>query len=393
MSVLVPFAIVATAFVALLIYRLVFRASLKSSGATTACATDSDCFNHGLCSADGTCTCAAPFTGPNCTDTSVPLATTSSVNCEQQAFPCVTGTDCNKCNSTSSSTLFSCQAVTAEQSAATGIAGDFCLPVKPNNFCASELAEVCDPSVSGTCARAPGTWFWEGWKNVEAQAWTCGCEYGNYYPINMNTGACEKSAELCRGGTWQYPCARTTATGAACHANTVSDRHLELLGADPATHGVCTCTDALCTRNADCVTECLKCRNRPCAHDGDCSQWCNGGTCVKGACVGTDLKMGTCVDQRTVLNGTLGIPTCGADLCKVQCTSTSCSTATDCANACQRGDAERGVPAPTCVRGLCTGKNLSDNGHWVPNTDVAPYVYGTCACPPGCTSTGAACIC
>jgi hypothetical protein len=219
-------------------------------------------------------------------------------------------------------------------------------------------------------------------------AWTCACEYSKYYPMNMNTGQCDQNAALCQGGRWQFPCVPDGLGG--CKPPSVND-----VKSDPQVNGRCFCQDVKCMNNSDCVTKCQMCTGMQCEQDSDCQGYVNCGltaTCntTTGTCVGPPQSTGgVCANQRPTLDSSLGIPTCTTDLCVVHCGEQSCVQDTDCALACR--------PGATCNKdvGKCVGKELmpAQQGRWIVEDTIAPYVYGTCHCPTGCVNTGLTCHC
>jgi hypothetical protein len=368
----------------LLIVALSLTFAKPAASARFRCAADQDCSNGGICK-NGTCICTAAWIGDACTVIANPSYRRNPMQCAQGAVPCKDNSDCQNCTS-STGAEFECLPLAANQSPYK-VDGNFCLPKKPASYCD---VKPCNPvgQASKSCATVPGNWYWEGWKDVETMSWTCGCEFGNYYPQDISTGACKQSSELCRGGKWQYPCIPNPAVPSKCESVDVDPtKAAETVGKDPATHGRCTCANADCTKDNECVSRCVQCEGRRCNEDNDCSAvWCKSGAkCEEGVCKGEAVGIGTCLDQRTALNTAVGVPTCVTDTCVVHCNLTSCQADAECANVCKEG--------ATCIQGKCKGADLDDAGHWQADETLAPYTYGTCHCPAGCVNTGTTCDC
>jgi len=391
-AILVPVAVLITVLIVVLCVMLV-RPSRQTG---YRCTGNTDCYNGGTCSG-GTCKCQNGWSGDACGVVSAMQQRTNVKECSKGLAPCGSDSDCVACAS-STGAEYACQDVTADQSAF-NVAGKYCLPLKPSNWCAPPHpcipSEHCDPATGMcSCDTMSGIWYWEGWKDVETMAWTCACEYDNYYPQDLNTGACVKSGELCRGGKWKYPCVPDGSGG--CLNQTPAQ-----VGGNPQVNGKCYCQNSECVDDGDCVTMCQKCNGMQCdatLNQADADKQCQSyATCASdakcnlstGVCVGKPQTTGMCKEQRTGLNGPLGIPTCVTDTCTVHCGTTACTTDDDCSLACRPGakcDAKLGV---------CHGMDHmpQNQGRWVGEDKIAPYVYGTCKCPPGCINTGLSCDC
>jgi hypothetical protein len=200
-----------------------------------------------------------------------------------------------------------------------------------------------------------------GWQGVEAMAWTCECEFPSFYPMDMATGKCEKSSQVCRHGTWTYPCKLNKDDFTKCDPLTF-DEEQALIGTAPLMNGLCDCQDV------------------PCKNDDQCAV----------ACVG-----GKCANQRLGLDPTSGLPVCVQDTCKagLPCvTNKDCGAGVACLNGfCASSEmactTDKDCPYPIkCKDGKCF------TGEWK-IADFPPYTYGFCDCPDGCTSTGYGCDC
>lgn len=311
------------------------------------CKSNQDC-NQGTCK-DGTCQCPVGWSGAKCNVNLnlVQPITGSTGKCSLQPIACTSTADCrNACGA--SSVEFTCQQVSPEQNPF-GKEGNYCLPAKPINQCA---AVTTDPS-----HHIPGKWTWVGWDEVDAQAWSCLCEYPNFYPQDVTTGQCLKSEELCEFGKWTYPCVRQS--DGTCKELTPSEIQ-KLVGSHPLFHGQCSCKNVSCTSDDQCVVGCVN---------------------------------GTCVNQRLGLNSQ-GLPTCVQDTCSspIACsTDNPCKNGSSCVNGtCLSPDLtcskDSDCPSRVCENGVC------DLGKWV-TADFAPYTYGFCQCPPTCQMTSRGCQC
>ncbi|MCH9717941.1 MAG: hypothetical protein K0U52_12805 [Gammaproteobacteria bacterium] len=316
-------------------------------GSRFVCRKDQEC-NQGKCK-KGACSCDQGWGGAQCNvnlDLAKPL-TGSTGKCSLQPVPCNSTADCrNACGATS--TEFVCQQVTKDQNPF-GKEGSFCLPAKPINQCA---AVTTDPG-----HHIPGKWTWVGWDDVDAQAWSCLCEYPTFYPQDTTTGQCLKSEKLCEFGKWTYPCVRQE--DGSCKDLTPAEVQA-LAGTHPLYNGQCSCKDVACTSDDQCVVGCVD---------------------------------GTCVSQRLGLNSQ-GLPTCVQDTCP---SPLACSQENPCANGspCVNGTClsstlacskDSDCPSRVCENGVC------NMGKWT-IADFPPYTYGFCQCPSTCVMTSRGCQC
>jgi hypothetical protein len=225
------------------------------------CTATSGCVGAAVCKPDGkSCSCPPGFTGADCSNPPQADAGTTQ-SCIRVPRPCDTDTDCVVCAFVpggGGGTEYVCTELQAAQTG-TGVAGKHCTPAQPVNTCRAV------PDGVPASEQIPGEYFWQGWKDVEAMAWTCNCPFPEYYPEDATDGGCKRSENLCRGGTWAYP----TRDG-----NT---------GASPLTYGACDCNNTKCATSADCVT---------------------------GAACGAT---GMCI-QRVAMDSS-GVPTCSPDTC------------------------------------------------------------------------------
>ena len=382
LSILIP-VVVLIVLILLLLTFTYWLPKKKVVYKTLTCNSDTDCLNDGLCDVTTqTCTCPETWTGDRCDIWKNPTAPNQNViNCSTTALPCTTNTDCQKCTDY---TLvdFTCQNVT-ESNTDYGVSGNFCLPAKPNTSACWDYE--CDPSTTNCSNQMPGRWYWQGWQDVETMAWNCDCEYSDYYPQEQSTSACIKSGDLCKHGTWTYPCVQDTNNPSQCTPPTK-----EQMGSSPIINGKCTCVNNPCLNDSDCVSTCILCNGRSCNSDKDCTEYCQAGAVcdsITKTCIGTAATgiSGNCANQKTGFNNE-GIPTCVTDMCPVECAKVTCTKNSDCDNGCQSG--------ATCnvSTGYCKGNNLINPGEWV-MLEKPPYTYGYCKCPPNCVATENQCIC
>lgn len=228
-----------------------------------------------------------------------------------------------------------------------GVEGSFCLPEKPVTRC-------MQPSTNPN-ERVPGSWRWTGWMGTNKQAWTCACPYASFYPMdttpNADTaGACLRSSNVCRGGTWTYPCKHP-----------------------------------------------IRCDSTTCSLDLDSCETLTPDE--RNALVGADMwEFGHCAckpGDRVELDASTGVPICVPDTCStlLRCTETTpCPGSATCvAGSCVRAtsscteDSDCG-DAGTCLEGTCTW------GKWR-TLPIVPYVFGACECPRACVSRGTRCEC
>lgn len=222
-----------------------------------------------------------------------------------------------------------------------------CLPEKPVTRC-------MQPSTNPN-ERVPGSWRWTGWMGTNKQAWTCACPYASFYPMdttpNADTaGACLRSSNVCRGGTWTYPCKHP-----------------------------------------------IRCDSTTCSLDLDSCETLTPDE--RNALVGADMwEFGHCAckpGDRVELDASTGVPICVPDTCStlLRCTETTpCPGSATCvAGSCVRAtsscteDSDCG-DAGTCLEGTCTW------GKWR-TLPIVPYVFGACECPRACVSRGTRCEC
>lgn len=296
------------------------------------CRTNSDCLNGGECSG-GKCVCPPEWTGDLCQTVAVAPAMLhpGGMSCGASPVPCATDGDCVKCNG---NIPFVCSQLNETDT------NKYCLPEKPTNQCG-------DNAGPGQYAHTiPGQYVWQGWQDVETQAWTCDCEYPRYYPQDPATGQCVKSAALCAYGTWHYPC-----IGTICELSPENER--KLVGTPPLQNGYCDCSNTACTTDADCA-----------------SNVCAGGVCQY---------------QRLALDPKTAMPTCVKDTCapfgkwkdngKPPYTYGYCE--------CGQGSVNVGnacvSPSPPPVPSKCY-KGCSNHGRCLSN--------GTCVCSDGWTGKG-----
>jgi hypothetical protein len=396
----------------------------------TSCSSDTDCNNNGVC-VNSACKCNSPWGGPFCSVlgnlTLAQVQGATGVNCSQVPTVCKSDTDCaDSC--AQQDTTFTCQTVTSTQNAK-GLSGTFCLPAQP--------ASACLTGVS-TADSIPGFYTWQGWADVETQAWTCDCEFPNFYPSStVSTGsgpvtACTKSPQVCQHGDWTYPCLRDPSNplvclNAECSTDTdCTDPNQKCL---PITENkkVCQLPPVPCNTVSDCPgcgtseydptkytpdqitglcgTKCVKNNTTPktCQVDANCDapSTCVNGTCTSSAPVGTCQKVckinsdcgsfpcvnGVCVTSPATLVGSNPF-----QFGKCDCQNQSCSTDENCAGTCLNGTCVNQRVAmgpqgtPTCVPDTCAP------GGTFQLLQVAPYTYGYCECSDGYTAQGNTCV-
>lgn len=398
---------------ALLVTPIVLWAvTLPKSSVNNGCSSDTDCNYHGSC-VNGSCKCNSPWGGPFCTVlgnlNDAALKSGGGVQCSQVPTPCKTDTDCGVCNQ--DDIEYSCQSVSASQNNK-GLSGTFCLPTPPNSACLTGVS---------TADSIPGFYTWQGWADVETQAWTCACEFPNFYPLTTvssggnQTVACTKSPQVCQFGDWTYPCLRDPQNPLVCLNQQCSvdsectDPNQKCL---PITEDkkVCQLPPVPCDTVSDCPgcgtsqydptkytpdqitglcgTACVaQASQQTCQVDSNCGAY---STCVNGSCVTKTCQKtcklnsdcgeypcvnGTCVTSPTTL---VGANPFEYGLC--DCSNQSCSTDADCAGTCLNGTCvgQRVVMgpdgAPTCVKDTC-----APGGIFVP-VAVPPYTFGYCDC-------------
>ncbi len=249
-----------------LLYTVYTQPPAPPALAAPRCTQDAQCGGGACDAATGGCVCPPGFTGPTCTQPATPLMAQqdSEQSCLDAPRACSTTQDCAGClglsgGRTGAGIAFECADLSAGQSS-TGVAGKFCTPQKPADVCKQVPAGV--PSSQ----QIPGVYLWEGWKEVNATAWSCNCP-SSYYPEDVD-GACRKAPSLCAHGVWTYP-----KPGSA-------------VGDAPSVAGECDCQNVPCTQDADCA---------------------RGAVC--------DASSKTCLNQRLGLHPKTGLPTCVADTC------------------------------------------------------------------------------
>lgn len=271
----------------------------------------------------------------------IPLVGHKSSGCGDTAIPCSLANPECECG-------FVCTDVQANDTDH-GVEGTYCLPPKPEESKCAQVPE--DASV-----HMQGALRWTGWAGYDVQDWECACPYPRFYPMGPD-GKCTRSLELCRHGTWNYPCEQVVVDGKV----TTTCGEGGVAGADPLQHGMCSCDNVACNDDADCA-----------------------GTCVEGVCAG----------QRLGLSST-GVPECVEDTCRV---SVPCTASAECPGGarCEREFCDESTS--TCVAdedcgpgGVCAS-NKCRWGVWG-LAATKPYVFGSCKCPEGCKSQGTICRC
>ncbi len=218
-----------------------------------------------------------------------------------------------------------------------GVDGTFCLPTKP--------ASACTQTPVDSNERMPGVWRWTGWAGVNVQGWECACPSPRFYPMDTgggtSAGACKKSAALCVGGDWTYPCRRSESDPSVC--DPLSDEQRDaLLGSDVMQNGLCRCHegDRLSMDTSTGLPVCVPdtCDAVPrCSADSPCP---GGAACMRGRCVRA---------------------------------SSTCDEDVDCGK------------SGECTSGVCTW------GRWRAYPGLG--VFGECDCPESCASVGSLCSC
>ena len=282
---------------------LVLVCSSRPPKAAAAAASPFSCITSGCagaaaCMPDGTCSCPAGYTGADCSNppsTAVNNPAAADHACSRAPRACTGDSDCAACASAAGSE-YVCTDVKAAQTG-TGVAGKYCAPAKPVDACKAVPAGVpADTQI-------PGEYFWQGWRDVEAMAWTCNCPFPEYYPADATDGGCKHSENLCRGGTWAYPCTERGPDGNSCITTDLS-----LVGASPLTYGACDCSHTACASAADCVpgAECSAnvCTQRA-AMDASGVPTCIPDTCAPGKWVAGPHAM-----SGTALAGVYGACEC-----------------------------------------------------------------------------------
>lgn len=310
-----------------------------------------ECQHGGTCE-DGKCKCPAQWTGDRCQTVAVPPVATQAptVLCGVQPHPCASDVDCLQCGGT---VAWACTELTGSDNR-TNLSGKYCLPAKPAEGCGS------DAGPGKYSQQVPGVYMWQGWTDVNTQKWSCVCEYPQFYPPALGSGACTKAPEVCKFGKWHFPC-----IGKAC--DLTDDEARELSHASPLLHGYCQCDNVPCASPADCASN--QCEN------------------------------GVCVNQRVSLNARTGVPECVVDTCapygkwvgteqppyvygRCQCDENAADTGFGCTPS---------VPPPPV--GTCP-QNCTYRGHCLPNNTCACFegysgeACETPVCVGGCAGRG-----
>lgn len=372
------------------------------STVNTTCSSDTDCNNHGLC-VNGACKCDSPWGGPFCSVLgnlkNASLVANQGIACSQVPTPCKTTDDCGVCTQDME---YSCQVISASQNTK-GMAGNYCLPTIPTSNCLTGV-ESTDS--------IPGFYTWQGWSDVETQAWTCDCEFPNFYPYTKvssaggDTYACVKTPEVCQFGNWTYPCLRDPQDPLAClnesctgPTDKCKDDNQQCLPILPLSEGKYACQ--LPQPQCDTVNDCPGCGGHPNMTPTEITELC-GLTCISGTPHGTCQK--TCK-----LNSDCGSYPCINGICvtspntlvganpfqygQCDCNSTSCINDSDCAGSCLFGSCVNQRVAlspdgvPVCVKDTC-----APGGAFVP-LPIPPYTYGYCDCgTDDYTASGNTCV-
>ena len=398
---------------ALLVTPIVLWAVTTSKGTVkTSCSSDSDCNSHGLC-VNGSCKCNSPWGGPFCDvlgNLSVAAQSTGNgVACSQVPTPCKHDADCNVCDKDVS---YSCQTISSTQNDK-GLSGAFCLPDKP--------ASACNTGVS-TADSIPGLYTWNGWADVEVQAWTCNCEFPNFYPLHTEvtssgpTTACAKDPGVCQYGSWTYPCLRDPQNPLVClneSCNISADCTDKNQVCNPITEykKVCEMKLDTCSTVSDCpgcgtteyppyVYDPKVCPNSPSDCPGYtpdqisalCGTACVSGYCQKTCKVNSDCGSYPCINGTCATNPSTLVGSNPFEFGLCDCDNQTCSTDADCAGRCIGGVCmEQRVAmspsgVPTCVKDSC-----APGGTFV-TLPIPPYTYGYCDCDSGYTAQGNTCV-
>lgn len=193
------------------------------------------------------------------------------------------------------------------------------------------------------------------------QNWECACPYPSFYPMDTtidssSSGACKRSSQLCRGGTWTYPCKRPL----VCAEDNPSDCKIDihtcvsltpderdaLVGADVGVYGQCECAP------------------------GD----------------------------RISMDGSTGLPVCVPDTCAAtprcnEAEGKTCPGNAQCVDGmCTRATSSCSINEDCGPSGICEADGTCTWGRWV-TLPIEPYVFGECECPDGCHSVGSLCAC
>lgn len=331
---------------------------------TSKCTTNSNCLNGGSCNtATSQCVCTEQWTGERCDrlkepPTAITVVDSKEAACGVTPRECTSNANCENCGAT---VPFTCQDLKEEDSK-WGLTGKYCLPVQPVDNC------VADPGPSKYAERIPGVHFWEGWSEVQTQGWSCACEYPEYYPPSMDSGdsgACVKNTELCKYGTWVYPCKPNPVTPDQCLPLSDTEKR-ELVGSSPLEYGRCMCNNVPCTNDVQCASS----------------------MCVDGVCA----RQRTGIDPRT------GLPVCVPDTCqpygkwvgdsnppyaygRCVCSAGAIDTGYGCVPAIP--PAPTGCPSNCSGNGTCTSDGTcACSSGWTGTTCTTPI------CPGGCEGRG-----
>ena len=279
------------------------------------CVNNSDCLHEGIC-LNGKCKCTTSYHGDTCENVTTilgPVGGNPRHNCMRERVPCVNSGDCTTlCSNTN--TEWHCDDITKA-----------CVPTMPSSFRCG-LNSLNDRKL-GTNEMLPIR-EWVGWGSSNSMGWKCACEYPQYYELSPESDVCTLRSQVCAHGQWTYPCLRDPLNVNKC------------LDVDPATintappliYGKCTCKDAPCSSDSDCVTTC-----------------------------GPDKK---CVKQRTSIDPVSGVQVCVSDTCN---NNSSWVTSN----------------SPPYIFGQCSSSSSSSL------SKLSNLSNTSNTCPPGCVMGGA----
>ena len=365
----------------------------------TSCSSDQDCNNHGTC-VNGACKCNSPWGGPFCSVLGnlnvASLAGGGNIVCSQTPTSCKIDSDCSVCDP---DVQYSCQPITATQNSK-GISGSFCLPVQPASDCLTGV-----PGMDSV----PGFYNWNGWQDVEYQAWTCECEFPNFYPKltvtveGKSTDACLKSPQVCQHGDWTYPCLRDPSNPLTC-LNKVCTGDAQCKAIDPnlscipitSGQSMCQVPPNTCKTISDCPG-CGTAQYPPSTYTPDqvsalCGTTCSSGLCLKTCKTNTDCGGYPCVNGACMTGPATLVGANPFEYGQCDCQNHTCTSAADCAGDCVGGIcvnqrvALDSTGVPTCIRDTC-----APGGMFVP-FPTPPYTYGYCECSTGYEAQGNTCV-
>jgi hypothetical protein len=370
---------------------VLWAVTIPKGNIKTSCSSDADCggTDHGTC-VNGACKCNSPWGGPYCDVlgnlNSASLTAGQGVACSQIPTPCKTSQDCAAI--CSQDVQYSCETIAASQNSK-GLSGQYCLPTQPASNCLTGVTN--QDSI-------PGFYTWQGWADVETMAWTCDCEYPNFYPLTTEssggnqTQACIKSDQVCQHGTWNYPCIRDPKEPLSC---------LKSLPTDTC-NTVCDCPgcgDACAQQPCKNPSECSSgscvggfCTLDPSAVTTKCGTACINKTCQKTCKLDSDCGGYPCVNRFCATNVSMLVGANPFEYGQCDCSNHSCTTSKDCAGDCLKGTCVNQRVAlgpngvPTCVRDTC-----APGGTFVA-VDTPPYTYGYCECSTGYEAQGNTCV-